>query len=66
MPRLAAASLDNLDFGVALGTILRQSARRGIRSSPMIGLLGKSFANVEGSVRLTLPNCPSWRCSVRR
>ena len=55
VPRLAAASLDNLNFGVALATILRQSARRGIRSSPMIGLLGKSFANVEGSVRLIAP-----------
>jgi ubiquinone biosynthesis protein len=55
VPRISAASLDNLNFGVALGTILRQSARRGIRTSPMIGLLGKSFANIEGSVRLIAP-----------
>ena len=55
VPRISAASLENLDFGVALSTILRQSARRGIRSSPMIGLLGKSFANIEGSVRLIAP-----------
>jgi ubiquinone biosynthesis protein len=58
VPRISAASLESLDFGVALGTVLRRSARRGIRTSPMIGLLGKSFANIEGSVRLIAPELP--------
>jgi ubiquinone biosynthesis protein len=55
VPRLSAASLEHLDFGAALTTVLGRSARRGIRTTPMIGLLGKSFANIEGSVRLIAP-----------
>jgi len=38
-----------------MSNILRYSTRRGIQTSPMIGLLGKSFANVEGSVRYLAP-----------
>ncbi|NUP49561.1 MAG: AarF/ABC1/UbiB kinase family protein [Catenulispora sp.] len=55
VPRISAACLQHLDFGTALTTLLRHSARRGIRANPMIGLLGKSFANIEGSVRAIAP-----------
>ncbi|NUR26497.1 MAG: AarF/ABC1/UbiB kinase family protein [Catenulispora sp.] len=55
VPRISAASLQHLDFGSALATLLRHSARRGIRANPMIGILGKSFANIEGSVRAIAP-----------
>ncbi|GAA3135845.1 AarF/UbiB family protein [Streptomyces rameus] len=56
VPRLAASRLDGMNFGSALATILRCAARRGIRTSPMIGMLGKSMANVEGTVRGIAPN----------
>ncbi|MET8294394.1 AarF/UbiB family protein [Streptomyces sp. NPDC005180] len=55
VPRLAASRLDGMNFGVALSTILRCAARRGIRTNPMIGMLGKSMANVEGTVRGIAP-----------
>jgi ubiquinone biosynthesis protein len=56
VPRLAASRLDGMNFGSALSTILRCAARRGIRTSPTIGILGKSMANVEGTVRGIAPN----------
>jgi ubiquinone biosynthesis protein len=55
VPRVATASLDELDFGVTLGALLAYSTRRGIHTPPMIALLAKSFSNVEGSVRYIAP-----------
>ncbi|MFG7944563.1 ABC1 kinase family protein, partial [Streptomyces cacaoi] len=54
-PQVATASLEELNFGVTLTAILRHSTRRGIRTSPMVSLLGKSFANIEGSIRHLCP-----------
>lgn len=54
-PKIATASLAELNFGVTLSTVLMQSTKRGIKTNPMISVLGKSFANVEGSVRLLAP-----------
>ncbi|MEV5573244.1 AarF/UbiB family protein [Spirillospora sp. NPDC052269] len=55
IPKIASASLAELNFGVALTNMLRYAARRGIQTSPLIALLGKSFANLEGSVRYLAP-----------
>ncbi|MFJ2178982.1 ABC1 kinase family protein [Streptomyces sp. NPDC087851] len=55
VPKATSASLDELDFGVTLTAVLVHSTRRGIRSSPVIALLGKSFANLEGSIRHLCP-----------
>ncbi|MEV3993847.1 AarF/UbiB family protein [Streptomyces sp. NPDC049837] len=55
VPQVADASLEDLSFGVTLTRVLTCSTRRGIRTSPMIAVLGKAFANVEGSVRCLAP-----------
>ncbi|MFE9680833.1 ABC1 kinase family protein [Streptomyces sp. NPDC006285] len=55
VPLITAAALEDLDFGVALTNVLRCAAQRGIRTSPMIGMLGKSITNIEGSVRRIAP-----------
>ncbi|XVQ15474.1 ABC1 kinase family protein [Spirillospora sp. CA-255316] len=55
VPKVATASLEDLDFGVTLTSVLKYSTRRGIQTSPVISLLGKSFSNVEGSVRYLAP-----------
>ncbi|MGI5335949.1 ABC1 kinase family protein [Streptomyces sp. CA-181903] len=55
VPKIASASLDELDFGVTLTAVLAHSTHRGIRSTPTISLLGKSFANLEGSIRYLCP-----------
>lgn len=55
VPKVHAASLEELNFGVTLGTVLRQSAKRGIATSPMVSILAKSFANLEGAVRYLAP-----------
>ncbi|MGW6286425.1 ABC1 kinase family protein [Streptomyces sp. NPDC055107] len=55
VPKVAAASLEDLDFGLTLTAVLQHSTRRGIRTSPMIAVLGKSFANIEGSIRHLSP-----------
>ncbi|MER5784293.1 AarF/UbiB family protein [Streptomyces mobaraensis] len=55
VPKITSAALDELDFGVTLTAVLTHSTRRGIRSSPAISLLGKSFANLEGSIRYLCP-----------
>jgi ubiquinone biosynthesis protein len=47
--------VEDLDFGVTLTSVLKYSTRRGIQTSPVISLLGKSFSNVEGSVRYLAP-----------
>ncbi|MFE9370380.1 ABC1 kinase family protein [Streptomyces sp. NPDC006711] len=55
VPKIHAASLEHLNFGAALGNVLKCSTRRGIQTSPMISILAKSFANIEGSVRYLAP-----------
>ncbi|MFF5563771.1 ABC1 kinase family protein [Streptomyces sp. NPDC012623] len=55
VPKVAAASLEDLDFGLTLTSILEQSTKRGIKTNTMIAVLGKSFANIEGSIRCLSP-----------
>ncbi|MEV0681840.1 AarF/UbiB family protein [Actinosynnema sp. NPDC050436] len=55
IPRIASSSLEELNFGITLTTILAFATRRGIHTSPHVSLLGKSFANAEGSVRKLAP-----------
>lgn len=55
VPQIATASLEDLNFGVTLTAVLQHSTRRGIRTSPMVSVLGKSFANIEGSIRHLAP-----------
>ncbi|MEU6173654.1 AarF/UbiB family protein [Streptantibioticus parmotrematis] len=55
VPRLAAASLAELDFGQALTQVMRRTARRHIQVNPAVAVLGKSFANIDGSVRAIAP-----------
>nr|WP_276617666.1 AarF/ABC1/UbiB kinase family protein [Streptomyces coryli] len=55
VPKVTSATLEELNFGVTLTSVLRCAAQRGIRTSPMIGMLGKSVANIEGSVRCVAP-----------
>ncbi|MFC7344221.1 ABC1 kinase family protein [Saccharopolyspora griseoalba] len=54
-PKIASASLEELDFGVTLTSVLERSTRRGIKTNPVISVLGKAFANIEGSVRCVAP-----------
>jgi ubiquinone biosynthesis protein len=55
LPQARTKSLDELNYGTVLMTTVRDAAKRGIRTSPMIGLFGKSFCNIEGSVRYLAP-----------
>jgi ubiquinone biosynthesis protein len=55
VPSLAGASLETLDFGVALTSVLKFSSKRGIQTPPAISLIGKALANIEGSVRYLAP-----------
>ncbi|MFG2227640.1 ABC1 kinase family protein [Streptomyces sp. NPDC048644] len=55
VPKVTSASLEDLNFGVTLTAVLTCATRRGIQSSPVIALLGKSFANLEGSIRHLCP-----------
>jgi ubiquinone biosynthesis protein len=55
VPGIAGQSLERFNFGVQLTSILKFSTKRGIATSPMVAILGKSFANVEGSIRYLAP-----------
>ncbi|MEU1144502.1 ABC1 kinase family protein [Streptomyces sp. NPDC005863] len=55
VPKIHAAPLEHLNFGASLGNVLKCSTKRGIQTSPMISILAKSFANIEGSVRYLAP-----------
>jgi ubiquinone biosynthesis protein len=55
VPKVSRLSLEDLNFGVALTTVLAKATKRGIGSPPAVSLLGKSFANLEGSVRHLAP-----------
>ncbi|WP_019890225.1 ABC1 kinase family protein [Streptomyces purpureus] len=68
VPKISGASLDELDFGVSLTKVLERASKRGIGSAPSISLLGKSFANLEGSVRCLAPEialAPVFKKEVR-
>ncbi|MEV6905917.1 AarF/UbiB family protein [Amycolatopsis sp. NPDC051071] len=55
VPRVTGASLEDLNFGVTLTTILASATRNGIYTNPAVATLGKSFANLEGSIRYLAP-----------
>jgi ubiquinone biosynthesis protein len=55
IPGIAGQSLERFNFGVQLTSILKFSAKRGIATVPAVATLGKSFANVEGSIRYLAP-----------
>jgi ubiquinone biosynthesis protein len=55
VPHWSEASLKELNFGVALTSVLKYSSRRGIQSTPMVSVVGKSLANAEGSLRHLYP-----------
>ncbi|GAA4815837.1 ABC1 kinase family protein [Streptomyces ziwulingensis] len=55
VPKVSHLSLAELNFGVSLTTVLAKATKRGIGSPPAISLLGKSFANLDGSVRHLAP-----------
>ncbi|MBQ1100630.1 AarF/ABC1/UbiB kinase family protein [Streptomyces sp. b94] len=55
VPQVAHASLAELNFGVSLTAVLEHSTKRGIKTNPMVAVLGKSFANLEGSIRSMCP-----------
>ncbi|WP_221361802.1 ABC1 kinase family protein [Streptomyces beigongshangae] len=51
VPHVTNASLAELNFGVALTSVLAFSTSRGIQTSPNVSILGKAVANMEGTVR---------------
>ncbi|MCS0635771.1 AarF/UbiB family protein [Streptomyces sp. LP05-1] len=51
IPRWSNATLAELNYGVALMSVLRYSTHRGIHVAPIVSVIGKSVANMEGSVR---------------
>lgn len=55
-PRMVGSTLSEVNFGAALTAVLEKASRRGIASSPATSLLGKSFSNLEGSIRHLYPD----------
>ena len=55
IPTIAGASLEDFNLGVSLTSILKYSTRRGIQTPTVVALLGKSFANLDGSIRYLAP-----------
>ncbi|HVW32313.1 MAG TPA: AarF/UbiB family protein [Acidimicrobiia bacterium] len=55
IPTLAGASMEEMNLGVSLTSILKYSTRRGIQTPTVVALLGKSFANLDGSIRYLAP-----------
>ncbi|WP_328939218.1 AarF/ABC1/UbiB kinase family protein [Streptomyces tauricus] len=51
VPHITNASLAELNFGVALTTVLTFSTHRGIQTTPNVSIVGKAVANMEGTVR---------------
>ncbi|MEV2248381.1 AarF/ABC1/UbiB kinase family protein [Streptomyces sp. NPDC049970] len=56
IPRWSHSTLGELNYGVALLGVLKSSTRRRIQTAPVISILGKSLANMEGSVRFIYPD----------
>ncbi|MGI5341102.1 ABC1 kinase family protein [Streptomyces sp. CA-181903] len=65
VPALHNVPLERLRFGASLASLLKYSTARGIQTNPMIGLLSKSFSNIEGSVRLVAPRLSVTEVLVR-
>lgn len=55
IPTVVGASMENLNFGVSLTNVLKFATKRGIQTTPMVALIGKAFANLDGSVRYLSP-----------
>ncbi|MFF8092918.1 ABC1 kinase family protein [Streptomyces sp. NPDC016675] len=55
VPLWSNATLAELNYGVALMSVLQYSSRRGIQVAPVVSVIGKSLANIEGSVRCLYP-----------
>ncbi|MGQ0466559.1 MAG: ABC1 kinase family protein [Sporichthyaceae bacterium] len=55
VPGIAGQSLERFNFGLQLTKVLTFSSKRGIATSPQIAILGKGFANLEGSIRYLAP-----------
>ncbi|MET7568994.1 AarF/UbiB family protein [Streptomyces sp. NPDC005492] len=55
VPYWSDATLAELNLGVALMSMLRYSSRRGVQITPLVSVVGKSVANIEGSVRYLYP-----------
>ncbi len=55
VPKVSHLALEDLNFGISLTTVLQKATKRGIGSPPAVSLLGKSFANLDGSVRCLAP-----------
>ncbi|MFF9301822.1 ABC1 kinase family protein [Streptomyces sp. NPDC014764] len=55
VPLWSNATLAELNYGVALMSVLQYSSRRGIQVAPIVSIVGKSLANIEGSVRCLYP-----------
>jgi ubiquinone biosynthesis protein len=56
VPHVTNASLAELNFGVALTSVLTFSTNRGIQTSPNVSVLGKAVANMEGTIRHIHPD----------
>ncbi|GAA4815751.1 ABC1 kinase family protein [Streptomyces ziwulingensis] len=56
VPQVFFSSLNQLDFGAKLTKVLLLSSRRGIQVNPLVSIVGRSFANLEGSVRHLAPD----------
>lgn len=54
-PKVAGASLGDLDFGITLTAVLKSATKRGVQTSPVVAILGKAFGNIEGSIRYLAP-----------
>lgn len=55
-PSVYSATMEELNFGSLFTTVLQLSTKRGIATSPIVSVLGKSFANIDGSVRYFAPD----------
>ena len=55
VPTVVGASIEDMQLGLVLTSVLKFSTRRGIQTPPAIGLLGKAMANIEGSIAYLAP-----------
>lgn len=56
LPRYHGMRLERLNVGTLLIDLLRSAARCGIQAPPIVALLCKSLANMDGSARVVDPN----------
>ncbi|MFE9768155.1 ABC1 kinase family protein [Streptomyces sp. NPDC005808] len=56
VPHVTNASLAELNFGVALTSVLAFASNRGIQTTPNVSIVGKAVANMEGTVRHIHPD----------